>query len=288
MPTVNDNVIRALSDDGSFRVIVAKTSETVQKIVECQHVDGRNAALLGDVITGSILLRETMAPNYRVQGILKPVRNKGSISADAHPDGGTRGLVSLPSSADGQHDEINLEHGILLQVMRSLPGGTIQQGIVDVETEKGVSGALMAYMQTSEQVVSVVSIGTIVEGNQIVAAGGYIVQLLPEADKGMMMVMTERLGDFTSIEAFLKDPAFDPSVLLEELLYAMPHTTVGEGAVHFQCRCSHERVLLSLATLPTSDIEGFIKDGENLDISCDYCGNNYSILPEQLRGIKGN
>src|SRR5687768_17894744 len=48
--------------------------------------------------------------------------------------------------------------------------------------------ALMAYMQTSEQVVSMLAMGTLLEDARVSAAGGYLVQLLPEVGRGPLMV----------------------------------------------------------------------------------------------------
>ena len=42
-------------------------------------------------------------------------------------------------------------------------------------------------------------------------------------------------------------------------------------------------MVASLATLPRADIEELIRDGEVLEIRCDYCGKEYQIPPAQLR-----
>jgi molecular chaperone Hsp33 len=55
--------------------------------------------------------------------------------------------------------------------------------------------------------------------------------------------------------------------------------------VRFHCACSQASVLASLATLQPSDIQSFIDDGEVLDIACDYCGAQYQVAPDQLRGL---
>ena len=55
--------------------------------------------------------------------------------------------------------------------------------------------------------------------------------------------------------------------------------------VRFHCPCSQASVLGSLATLDVKDIQSFIDDGEILDIACDYCGADYQVAPDQLRGL---
>ena len=97
-----------------------------------------------------------------------------------------------------------------MQMMRTLPDGKINQGFVEVPDAGGISRALMEYMQTSEQVVSMLAMGTLLDEGRVVAAGGYLVQLLPEVGRGPLMVMTERLKDFESIDAQLREPGFSP------------------------------------------------------------------------------
>ena len=276
-----DTVLRAITDDGAFRVIVVRTTDTVQQVLDAQSARGDTARHLGDLVTGAILFRETMAPNLRVQGILKGSGGSGSLVADSHPSGKTRGLVQL---ADGA-SEVAVGTGAIMQMMRTLPDGKINQGFVEVPDAGGISRALMAYMQTSEQVVSMLAMGTLLDETRVTAAGGYLVQLLPEVGRGPLMVMTERLKDFESIDAQLRDPGFTPAALLEELLYAMPYTKLEESQVGFECWCNELRVVSAISTLPKHDIEHLLSGGEVLEIACEYCKREFRIPPARLQGL---
>jgi molecular chaperone Hsp33 len=276
-----DTVLRAITDDGAFRVIVARTTDTIQQVLDAQSAQGVTARHLGDLVTGAVLFRETMAPNLRVQGILKGSHGSGSIVADSHPSGKTRGLVQLTEGAS----EINVGEGAIMQMMRTLPDGKINQGFVQVPGPGGISRALMEYMQTSEQVVSMLAMGTIIEDGKVKAAGGYLVQLLPEVGRGPLMVMTERLHDFENIDAQLRDPGFTPSALLEELLYGMAFTRLEESQVGFECWCNELRVVSAISTLPKHDIEHLLSGGEVLEIACEYCKREFRIPPARLRGL---
>jgi molecular chaperone Hsp33 len=277
----NDSVLRAITDDGAFRVIVARTTNTVNGVLEAQGAVGDTGRHLGDLVTGSVLFRETMAPNLRVQGILKGAGSSGSLVADSHPSGKTRGLVQL---ADGK-GEVVIGSGAIMQMMRTLPDGKINQGFVAVPDAGGISRALMEYMQTSEQVVSMLAMGTLLDEGRVSAAGGYLVQLLPEAPRGPLMVMTERLKDFESIDPQLKDPNFSPAALLEDLLYGMPYTRLEESHVGFECWCNELRVVSAISTLPKHDIEHLLSGGEVLEIACEYCKREFRIPPARLQGL---
>lgn len=268
-----------MTDDGAFRVITARTTTTVGGAIRAQGAQGRTARYFGDLITGAILFRETMAPSLRVQGILKGAEG-GSLVADSHPSGDTRGLVQSAPTTD-----VTLGRGATLRVMRSLPGGRLNQGIVAVPEQGGISTALMEYMQTSEQVVSMLAVATVLDGDRAVSAGGFMVQLLPEVDREPLAIMTERLDGFRTIESTVEEPDFSPSMLLDRLLDGMPYTRLDDSTVAFNCWCSHVRVLSALATLGRGDLESLVSDGEVLEITCDYCGKGYEVAPEQLRGL---
>lgn len=269
--------------DGAFRVITALTTETVRGATAVQSATGVTAQRLGELITGAILVREAMAPKLRVQAIVKEASGRGTLVADAHPDGTSRGLVNLGKGAEG--GDVQIGEGSLLQVMRTLPNGMLHQGVVEVPATGGISGGLMAYMQESEQVVSMIAVTTLLGEDGVGASGGYLVQLLPEAERGPLMVMTERLRDFERLDDVLAHEGASADLLLEELLYGMPFTRLEDSPLSFSCRCSELRVMATLASLPRSDIEEMVDEGKILDIRCDYCGKDYQVAPAQLRSL---
>jgi molecular chaperone Hsp33 len=278
-----DTVLRAITDDGTFRVIAADTTATVRGAIEAQKVEGPELVrTFADLLTGAVLVRESMAPDNRLQAILQGDDPRMRMIADTHPDGSTRGLLQMPESTRTMPIG---ERGVL-QIARTLHNGSLHQGVVQVPPNSPtLSSVFMAYMQESEQVVTVVAVGSHFAAGEVVAAGGYMVQLLPEVAEGPLMVMTERLKNFEDIVPLLARGAASPEALLAETLYGMPYTKVGERTVHFGCRCSPERLAGSLASLPKSDIESLIQGGKTLDIECDYCRKHYQFTMDQLKNL---
>lgn len=278
----DDNVLRALTDDGAFRVITCDTTASVRAAIAAQKPANQELArIFADLLTGAVLVRESMAPDNRLQAILQGDDPKSKMVADTHPDGSVRGLVQVPAGVQ----TMPLEEKGVLQVARTLHDGQLHQGIVSVPQGKGVNGALMSYMQESEQVVTVVAVGAYFANGEVVAAGGYMVQLLPEVVEGPLMVMTERLREFEDIVPLLAKGQAAPEMLLSEVLYGMPHTRVAERTVAFGCNCSQERLAVSLASLPRSDIESLMEGGKTLEIECDYCKKNYEFTMAELAAL---
>ena len=275
-----DEVVRAITDDGSFRVVALRTTDTVKAIVAAQRVKGDEARWLGELVTGTIMVRETMAPDLRVQGVLQSAVGRDALIADSHPDGGARALVQRTRGG-----ALVLGDGAVLQVTRTLPRGSAHKGVVRITGSGGVSASLMAYLQESEQVASAIAVSTVMDGDEVVAAGGYLVQLLPELGEGQLAVMTARLEDFPPMSTLLKDDETTPKTLLAELLYLMPYAVVGSGAVRYQCRCDSQRLRATLSTLPPAELESLIAEGKDLEIECYYCHVEYRFPVSELKTL---
>jgi molecular chaperone Hsp33 len=277
-----DTVLRAITDDGAFRVITADTTAMVRGAVAAQKAEGAELVrTFADLLTGAVLIRESMAPDNRLQAILQGDDSRARMVADTHPDGSTRGLIQLPANTRS----MPLASRGLLQVARTLHNGSLHQGVVQVpQANPTINGAFMAYMQESEQVVTMIAVGAHLAAGEVVAAGGYMVQLLPEVVEGPLMVMTERLKDFEDVVPLLAR-GVSPQELLAETLYGMPYTQVGDRTVSFGCHCSPERLAGSLASLPRSDIQSLLDGGKTLEIECDYCRKNYEFTLDQLKQL---
>jgi molecular chaperone Hsp33 len=275
-----DEAVTVVTNDGAFRVIALRSTETARGVVASQRATGLTALHLGDLCTGTILVRLTMAPSYRVQGVIRGAGAKGTLVADAYPDGGTRGLCRTPAG------ELLLGDGALMQMMRSLPTGQVHQGVVEVSREHGVSGALMSYLLESEQVTSVAAVGHLASDAGLTLAGGWLVQVLPECTDPPLAVMYERLRhDFADVPKVLAELGHDPRKLIAEICWGMEYTETQTHALAYQCRCSDERVLASLASVGKADLLEMLQAAEPLFITCDYCGRAFEVPSESLRGL---
>ena len=275
-----DHVLRAITDDDNFRVIVAATTQTVRDALAAQNAEGQAAKHFAALITGTVLIRETMSPTQRVQGLLKGAGGRGSLVADTHPDGVTRGLVQLPGA-----DDFSLGPGSVLQMMRNKAHGRLHQSVVQPPPGGGVAEALMTYMQESEDIVCMIDAAVHHQGDAVVHAGGFVVQLLPDAARGPLMVMTERLEAMPPLSQWLDQLGGSPKKLLGELLHLMPFTELDRRSVSFGCKCSHEAVVASLASIGRDELAEIVHEQQIIEVSCDYCNTDYAIRSSHLQGL---
>ena len=279
----SDSVVRAMTNDGAFRIVAARTTDIARGVIEAQQLSGLLAEDMADLLTSAVLYRETMAPSLRVQCIVRFEEEAGQLVADSHPDGWTRGLLQK-GSGDAPPDLRKTRS--TLQMMRTLPNSDLHRGVVEVPKSGNLSEAFMRYMQLSEQITSMISVGAVVGGSNP-TAGGYVVQLLPEAveSEAAMQTMTQRLEDFVEIRERLQNSDASPSHLIEEIFEGMPFTWLQRSDIRFGCECSQVRVMTTLSVLNRTDIQELVDEGEPLSIGCDYCGTSYSVEIAQLQGL---
>ena len=272
-------VVRGMTPKDGFRLVAVDSTSTVRGAIEAQDIDGELARIFGELLNGVTLVRETMAPKLRVQSVLKNEQS-GSMVADSHPGGMTRGLVSIrPDSPFVLGDET------VLQIMRALPNGELHQGVVRTEPAYGLSASFTTYMHTSEQVESAVGVACVIEDGEVRAAGGYMLQKMPGAEFLDLAKMTAHLEHFESLEQALIEVDADPRALLDNMLRDVEFDILEDSEMRFGCNCSQDRFLSSLASIGRKELQSLADEGEPLEIECDYCASEYEISVPALQGL---
>lgn len=280
-----DRVTRAMTSDGAFRVIAAITTGTAIEAAQAQGLSGADALRLAELITCAVLLRETTAPGRRVQ-ILMRDRRGAVLVADALPDGTNRGILNpgAPSANDGAG--AIPDGDIMMQVSYTMSNGALHQGLVDVPAGSDLSTAMMRYMQQSQQTVSVIAVTALADDESgVAAAGGYLVQLLPEADRPALRAMTQHLDQLESLPDLLADPVLSSRGLVSRVLDGFEHAELADSPLRFGCTCSEERVLAGMASLAPDDVSSLLEGDALLEVRCDACGRRYTIEPNDLRAV---
>ncbi|MCC6781736.1 MAG: Hsp33 family molecular chaperone HslO [Planctomycetes bacterium] len=283
MTQPTDHVIRAMTDDGAFRVLALRATDTVRALLDAQAVRGPTAWTLADLACAAVLVRETMAPGNRVQALYTDPGG-GRLVADAHPEGLTRGLAQVGDDVLGAF----VRAGGIFEVVRVMRPGKGHHGVIETHDDDSVAEALARYFLQSEQVTTMLRLGCVFEEDRVVAAGGFVVQLLPELTEPPLARMRARIDALGSIESLLVATDADPSQLLGSLVEGEIHTQLADSTVRFGCVCSQERVVASLATLGEDDLRDLLARGEELGVTCDYCRKRWVAGPDDYRRLLGS
>ncbi len=270
-----------MTEDGSFRVVAIDATDTAASILAVQNARSDETQIFAELVLTAVLYRETMAPDLRVQGLLHGIDGECRMAIDSHPDGSTRGLITRKNP----DASILLGIGASLDLLRTLPNGKGFRGVVALDQTASVAQAFMEFMQSSEQIVSMIALATVLEGPKVLRAMGYLIQLTPETLAAPLALLTARLPEFESITERAKNLSYTPAQLIHDLLEGLPYGVTTERPVKYQCQCSAARVFASLTTLPRKDIEELVAAKEPVELVCDYCTTTYRMGPAELRGL---
>lgn len=279
-----DRVVRAMTGDGSFRAVAARSTGTASAILKAQNALGEDAEHLAELATLAVLYRELMSPGFRTQIVLRGAGGTGQALAESHPDGWARGLLRRTGESP-----LDLRgEGALLALQRPLRRGEIHRGTVAVPVDGRIASAAMVYFEQSEQTTSMVSLACVLADDHpahVVACGGFVVQVLPEARdiEGPLALMTARLEEFIDLGPRLASTDADPDALIRELLYGFEIAPLGDALLAFGCACNPDRFAAALATLSSEDFEEIVRDGDPIESICDFCGRAARVSVAEAR-----
>lgn len=264
--------------DGAFRQVTAVVTETARAALARQTTGDEIGVRLAELIAAAVLVRETTQPTRRVQLVWRD-RRGGSLVADSMPDGQCRGLVN-----PGESTEVLAAGDHRLMVNYTLLNGSPYQGVIGVPDGEDIATALMRYFKESEQITAMVAIAALPGPGGVRAAGGYVVQLLPEATKDGVAAMMAHLETLPPMAEMIAG-GNDADTITKVVFAGFPHAELASSPVVFGCTCSQVRVMSSILTLPSEEVDAMLT-GDALEVRCDACGRNYRIEPEELRAFR--
>lgn len=285
-----DKIIRATAGDGFIKMAVITARELVQRAREIHNCSPTAAAALGRTLCGASLLGEAMKEEnasltIRVNGG-GPI---GSVVAVSDHEGYVRGYVEnphveLPLRPDGKLNVGGaVGHDGMLTVSRDI--GLKEPYIGSTELRSGeIAEDLTAYLLESEQVPSACALGVLVDTDtSIKAAGGFLVQLMPGADEGLITALEDNIFMMDQLTTVLAEDG--PEELFRQVLKGLEYHIVAEAPVGYRCPCSRERVGMALSVIDTGDLEEMIGEGKDVDVLCQFCDRQYAFTPADLREI---
>ncbi len=150
-----------------------------------------------------------------------------------------------------------------------------------------VAEDLTYYFTKSEQTPSSVGLGVLVEREDlsVIAAGGFIVQLMPFADEQTITHLEFNLQKFSSVTDILK-AGKTPEELLQIVLEGFDIEFTDKIDLNFYCNCDKDRVKRALMLIGKKEIDEMIADGKDVELCCQFCNRKYSFSVDELKEIK--
>ncbi|MCC9266069.1 Hsp33 family molecular chaperone HslO [Bacillus velezensis] len=285
-----DYLIKAIAYDGKVRAYAARTTDMVNE-AQIRHDTWPTAsAAIGRTMTASLMLGAMLKGEDKLTVKIEGGGPIGAIVADANAKGEVRAYVSNP------HVHFDLNEQGKLDVRRAV--GT--EGTLSVVKDLGlrdyftgqveiVSGELgddfTYYLVSSEQVPSSVGVGVLVNpDNTILAAGGFIIQLLPGTDEETISTIEKQLSQIEPISKLIQK-GLTPEEILEEVLGQKPDV-LETMPVKFHCSCSKDRFETAILGLGKKEIQDMIEEDGKAEAVCHFCNEKYLFTKEELEELR--
>lgn len=171
--------------------------------------------------------------------------------------------------------------------------GTIEsryQGIVELKGSSIVE-AMQHYLTQSEQIKTFFKIAIHPQDNYWRTAG-IMIQQMPEEDAGKVGA-EPNMEDWTRAAMLLstcsEEELLSPTLHSADVLYRLFHE---EGVriyspthLRFRCRCTRDRVIDILRTIPRPEIEKVCAKEGKVMIKCEFCSEEYDVIAGQLDDV---
>jgi molecular chaperone Hsp33 len=190
-------------------------------------------------------------------------------------------------------DLVNVNGGgrcaITLDPKDRVPGQQAYQGVVPLNASHGAAPPRLAdvlehYMRQSEQLDT----RLVLAANETLAAG-LLIQRLPVEGEGNLaggqMDVAEQVEHFNRIATLTASLtaeellALDVETILRRLYWEEKLLRFEPQEPRFACTCSRERVANMSRGLGRQEADSILAEREAIDVSCDFCGQNYRFDP---------
>lgn len=284
-----DKLVRGTAKNGMVRIVGAITTDLVNEAVKIHKTSPTGSAALGRLLTGAVLMASMSAKGEK-ETLSLQINGGGEakgVTATAYSNGTVKGYIGNPNVDLPLNSKNKLDVGGAigkdgkLTVIKDLGLREPYVGQVDIYTGE-IGDDLAYYFTTSEQTPSAVALGVLVDTDlSIKAAGGFIIQMMPDADELLADVISYRLEEVPSVTSMITDGKSIEEIL-EFIFEGMDLKLMGELEPKYSCNCSRERVERALASIGKKDLQELYDEGKEEELQCHFCNTKYKFTHEDI------
>jgi len=277
--------------DGAIRVFTAITTELVNEAQRIHKTYPTATAALGRTLTIAAIMGAGMKNDTDSTTIqFKGDGPLGSIVAVCNNKSEVRGYVvnpyvDIPRKKNGKLDVGGAVGKGFLNVIRDLGLKEPYAGQVPIVTGE-IAEDMTYYFAESEQIPTAVALGVLVNPDMSVkAAGGFMLQLMPEATEEVAAQLEDRMKSLMPITTMI-----DSGMSAEDILF-----TVTDGfdmimenkavTPKYKCYCSKERMEKALISLGKKELEELIAEQGSAELTCQFCDNRFTFDKQALEKL---
>lgn len=308
-----NKAVIGIDKSGSFRVYFAISAGLVEDARNIHKTTPTATAALGRVLTGAALMGLMMKnPKDKLTVQFKGDGPAGEILATADGTGKVKGYISdpeadLPLREDGKLDVGGIVGSGTLTVIKDQGLKEPYMGRIDLVSGE-IAEDLAAYFFISEQQSTSVALGVKVNvDGSVMAAGGMIIQMLPDAKPGSVDALEALIADMPPLTEMIErglseagnvkgsDTDFFGNTKGEEKTAAAVFLKIFEKMpkeymvdilefkeIGWECGCSVERLEQVLLTIGEAELRKLAEEDGKAELICQFCTKKYFFDKDHL------
>ena len=271
-------------------MFAATTRNVVETARQHHEMSPIATVALGRLLTGGAMMGTMMKNDSDVVTIqIKGNGPIGAMTVTADSKGRVKGFVANPQVMlplkDGKLDIAGALGLGVLSVIKDIGLREPYVGDTILVTSE-IADDLTYYFATSEQVPSSVGLGVLMnKDNTVEQAGGFIIQLMPDAKEETIEKLEARIKEVKSVTQLLED-GMTPEEILEHILGDMGLEILDKTPTEFYCNCSKERVAMAIMSVGKDEIDQMIEEGNPIEVKCHFCNTAYNFSIDDLKHLR--
>lgn len=276
---MKDMLMKAYAFHDYARVYVATTTHLVQEAQTIHDLWPTATAALGRFLTGSVMMGAQYqgALNHNDTELTLRIEGNGPIGgmvATTNSHGHVRGYVGNPHVfMQYQSGKLNVKAVVgegYLHVTKDLKVRDIFTSSVKL-TSGEIAEDFAYYYTVSEQIPSAVSLGVLVnDDHRVLAAGGFIIQMLPGHKEEHIQAVETALAKMPPISEFIASGK-DATAMLEALCAEGGYQVLETMPLSYQCDCTKEKFERGLVALGEEALHKMLEEDGYIETTCHFC-----------------
>ena len=288
---MNDCLVRAMTKDGAVKAAAVYTRGLVERARTIHHTTPVATAALGRALSGVSMIGNALkGQGESVTLQIKGGGPLGTVLAVSDAEGNVRGYVQNPGVEVPLREDGKLDVGLAvgregtLTVIKDLGLKEPYVGTVDLLGGE-IAEDLAAYFVESEQIPTACGLGVLVDRDRsVLAAGGYLIQLLPGAPEDVIAKVEGGIYAAKSVTAMLRDDP-DPANMLRAVLSDFELEILETTPIEYRCYCSRERTERALLSLGSKELSEILAEQGRAELTCQFCDRVQVFSGEELSGM---
>lgn len=287
---MSDYIIKATAAKGMVRAFATTTKDLVEEAKNIHNTSPVATAAMGRLLSagammGSMMKGERDLLTLKIEGdgplrgVIVTADSKANVKA--YP---VEPHVIIPANKDGKLDVAEAIGVGVLTVISDI--GLKEPYVGTVALISGeIAEDITYYYATSEQTPSSVALGVLMNrDNTVHAAGGFIIQLMPDCPEEVIAKLEERIPKLAPVTTMLSE-GMTPEDILGLILGDMELEINEKVETKFQCNCDKKRIEKALISIGKRELQDMIDEGKNIEVNCHFCNSHYNFEVEELKEL---